>query len=262
MELRTIQLNQLARETWRAAVERFPRRDLERVEGFLDIVRGATLAPEVDPDRAINAHMYFPGLVARPWWSAEDFDVCERIASRFALIRQEAMRLLGRPRVFEAHPGVVSVGSGDSGNGSPLRGMWLGYYLHRHFSPVRTAAAETPVTARSLDGAPLGREAMLSFLSPRSEIGVHSDCINFVLSVYLPLFSEPGAWIRFGSETRTWQEGVCYAADSTYYHTSVNASSAWRGLLIVDLWHPDLTEVERSVLADAAPRIDRIIRAA
>ncbi|MBN1205563.1 MAG: aspartyl/asparaginyl beta-hydroxylase domain-containing protein [Myxococcaceae bacterium] len=258
MDPRQTTLARLADELEASARARHPPQELGRVAAFFDVVRGRALPPEVGPERAVNSRLYFPGLSARPWWELSELPLARGLASRFALIREEGARLLSRPWAFETHPGAWSQGrGGDTGS---LRGTWLAYYLQRYFQRLPLSAEQAPVTLRSLDGAPLSREAMFSFLSPGAEIGPHSDRVNFVVTIYLPLFSSPGAWIRFGREARTWSDGVCFAADSTYFHTSVNDSPWWRGLLIVDIWHPELTPVEREVLAEAVPRVDLVLR--
>jgi isochorismate hydrolase len=43
-------------------------------------------------------------------------------------------------------------------------------------------------------------------------------------------------------------------------HTHKNAGPQWRGLLLVDLWHPDLTAVERAILERAVPKVNDILR--
>jgi hypothetical protein len=258
MDRKSIILSQLADELEASARARHPPEALGRVAAFFDGVRGRTVPPDVGPERSVNPRLYFPGLSARPWWDVSELPLARLLASRFGMIREEGARLLSKPWAFATHPGAQSHGKGG-GTGS-LRGTWLAYYLQRYFQRIPIAAEHAPVSLRSLDGAPLSREAMFSFLSPGTEIGLHSDGVNFVVTIYLPLFSSPGAWIRFGREARTWSDGVCFAADSTYYHTSVNDSPQWRGLLIVDIWHPELTAVEREVLAEAVPRVDLILR--
>jgi aspartyl/asparaginyl beta-hydroxylase (cupin superfamily) len=256
---KSIRLARLADRLEAAVRARHAPGELDRVAAFFDVVRGKAVPPDVGPERAVNSRLYFPGLSARPWWDVSELPLARTLASRFVAIREEGARLLSRPWVFTSPPGARSHGNGGS-TGSPLRGTWLGYYLQRYFKRVPIAAEHAPVAFRSLDGAPLSREVMFSFLAPGSEIGLHSDRVNFLVTIYLPLFSAPGAWIRFGREARTWSEGVCFAADSTYYHTSVNDSPWWRALLIVDIWHPELTPVERNVLAEAVPPIDCILR--
>jgi aspartyl/asparaginyl beta-hydroxylase len=81
---------------------------------------------------------------------------------------------------------------------------------------------------------------------------------NLVLTLYLPLLAN-GAWITFGGESCAC-DGRCMAADSSFYHESANGSSSWRGLLLIDLWHPELTATECAVLECAVPRINDILR--
>jgi aspartyl/asparaginyl beta-hydroxylase (cupin superfamily) len=252
-----LQLSSEAQRLASAARERFPARDLVRIEQFFAIARGEQPPPEVEPERAINSRLHVPGLRARPWWDAGGFPIAGALRARFAALREEAVHLLQAPRAFARYPGAVL-----QGDGITLRGAWCGYYLQRYFRPVREAAEWAPVTLRALDGAQLSREAMISFLSPGAVIEPHSDRINFVITVYLPLVASAGAWIQFGDQRRYFQDGVCSVADSTYYHTSANASPHWRGLLIVDVWHPELTPVERAVLQEAVPALDAVLRAA
>lgn len=252
-----LRLSRVADALAREARERFVAGELERMEEFFAIARGDRAAPAVGSDRALNSRLCVPGLSARPWWEPEAFPLAAVLRSRFPAIRDEAARLLRAPLAFARHPGASL-----DGDGVTLRGAWRGYYLQRWFRPVREAAAWAPVTLRALDGAPLAREAMLSFLGPGAVIDRHSDRINFVVTIYLPLLAAAGACLCFGEQPRRLQEGRCEVADSTYYHTSVNASPWWRGLLIVDVWHPELTAVERAVLHEAVPRLDAVLREA
>ncbi len=142
---------------------------------------------------------------------------------------------------------------------SPLDGEWRGYYLQRHIRRVSVSAEHAPVTTRLLDSSPPARESLFSFLGPGSRIRRHSDLLNFVVTLYLPLFSS-GAWIEFGGETRHWKDGVCMVADSSYYHQSINPSPFWRGLLIIDVWHPSLTHIECDLLGRALPLVNDILR--
>jgi aspartate beta-hydroxylase len=259
MDGRSFALTRLARACWERVCQRYPSHELRRIDAFLAIAEGRARPPDAGPGRALHQHLHLPGLTAMPLWEASLFPLAARLAARFALIRQESLALLARQDAFGQEPGVVNVGSATAPSSS-LRGVWLGYYLQRYFRRQRQAAAGAPITLRTLDDEPLAREAMLSFLAPGATIGLHSDLVNFVVTIYLPLFSAPGAWIRFGDQVQTWDEGRCFVADSTYYHTSVNHSPWWRGVLIVDVWHPELTPVERAVLEEIVPSFDAVLR--
>ena len=46
-------------------------------------------------------------------------------------------------------------------------------------------------------------------------------------------------------ETRAWEEGRCLVFDDSFVHSVSHNGSAARIVLIVDVWHPDLTEAAR-----------------
>jgi aspartyl/asparaginyl beta-hydroxylase (cupin superfamily) len=56
--------------------------------------------------------------------------------------------------------------------------------------------------------------------------------------------------IRVGDEVREWTEGGCIYFDSSYRHEVWNTSSKPRVCLMLDIFHPDLTAIEREVLRD------------
>jgi hypothetical protein len=207
--------------------------------------------------RALHPRLYFPGLTDQPLWDSGLFPLASRLASCFELIRAEAAGLLARLWAFSRPPGVFTLGRGTS---SSLRGIWMAYYLRRHFQLQRVAAEQAPVSLRCNDDPATTREAMLAFLGPNSEINWHSDQVNFILTVYLPLISPFGSWIRFADQTQWWVDSQCFVADSTYYHRSTNHSTQWRAVMIVDVWHPELTPIERVVLAQVVPQLDAILR--
>ncbi|MCG5055965.1 MAG: aspartyl/asparaginyl beta-hydroxylase domain-containing protein [Myxococcales bacterium] len=251
------ELKRSADALWAESCARYPGSELERLEVFFAVARGEATPPDPGPQRALHSRLYVPGLTERPWWDAHAFPLARRLESRFPLIREEAVRLLSKPWVFRSHPGR-SGSSPAKDPQSPLEGEWRGYYLQRHLRRVPSTAAEAPVALRTLDEVPPAREALMSFLGPHSRIKEHSDKVNFVVTLYLPLFSD-GAWISFGGQRRTWIDGRCMAADSSYYHESVNTSDVWRGLMLVDLWHPELSEIERTVLERAVPRLNDVL---
>ena len=54
--------------------------------------------------------------------------------------------------------------------------------------------------------------------------------------------------LRVGKETRRWQEGRSIVFDDFYEHEVWNRTAEDRIVLIVDLWHPDLTPREIAIV--------------
>jgi len=51
-----------------------------------------------------------------------------------------------------------------------------------------------------------------------------------------------------GGEERTWSKGKLTTLDTSFEHSTGNPSSEDRHVLIIDFWHPELSEAERSGL--------------
>jgi aspartate beta-hydroxylase len=54
--------------------------------------------------------------------------------------------------------------------------------------------------------------------------------------------------IRVGGEARTWGDGCCIIFDDSFEHEVWNESAHERIVLIVDVWHPDLSDDEVKLL--------------
>jgi aspartate beta-hydroxylase len=233
--------------------------DGQRVGGFLRVLAGEAEPDAVPANRRVHRRMFMPGLTARPYWPVDTFAVTAVLRRRFGLMRQEAASMLAAPHVFYAPPGDARVGNGKV-DGGRLIGTWNAWYLQRYFKRQSLTAAHTPVTLRSLDTCSISREALFSMVGPGTHITLHSDELNFVTTLYLPLIATRGAWIDFAGEPREWREGDCFAADTTFLHESINATPLWRAILIVDVWHPELAESEVRFLTTIMPLADAIMR--
>lgn len=231
----------------------------QRVSQFLAFLDGSRTPPPVEAGRKIHQRMHVPGLTARAYWPADTFPLHKLLQDRFPLIQEEAHRLLRDARAFERLPGESHVGN-DAIDGGRLNGIWKAYYLQRYFERDNRTAEFAPVALRTLDGHRVSREALFSVVGPFTHIRMHSDELNFVTTLYLPLVSDDGAWIEFAGEKRGWTPGRCFAADSTFLHQSFNGTEAYRVILIVDLWHPELTAREIDLLEAMMPPIDAVMR--
>jgi aspartate beta-hydroxylase len=83
---------------------------------------------------------------------------------------------------------------------------------------------------------------------PNSGVQPHSDGRNFILTSHLGLIIPKGCWIQVGDEVRTWEEGKLITLDTSFEHSTGNPTESDRHVLIIDFWHPELTEAERKSL--------------
>jgi len=91
--------------------------------------------------------------------------------------------------------------------------------------------------------------AMFSLLAPHTPIPPHVGVNNARLVCHLPLIVPEGCWFRVGAETRFWKPGEAFVFDDTIEHEAMNPTDELRIVFIFDLWHPDLSEVERDAVS-------------
>ena len=85
----------------------------------------------------------------------------------------------------------------------------------------------------------------VSILGGRSHLKPHCGPSNHRLRLHLPLLVPEGARMRVGDETRPWREGVVAVFDDSFDHEVWNDGPHSRVVLLIDVWHPDLHEMER-----------------
>ena len=56
--------------------------------------------------------------------------------------------------------------------------------------------------------------------------------------------------MRVGSETRPWREGKVTVLDDSFEHEVWHRGAAPRVVLLVDVWHPQLSEADRQRVRD------------
>lgn len=92
-------------------------------------------------------------------------------------------------------------------------------------------------------------DAALSLQVSQSQLNAHCSVDNLRLRCHLALEIPDGCGIRVGSETRSWEEGRGLLFDDSFEHEVWNRSASDRLVLIVDFWHPDLTDAEMRALS-------------
>ena len=177
----------------------------------------------------------FPGLTARPWHEARVFDWIPRLEDSTAILREELAVLTGDGAFVPYRKDLARQGS------------WTTYMLWRFGRPERENLLRCPRATKVIESLPVSREAGLTYLSalaPGTRVAPHCGPTNTRLRVHLGLVVPDGCGIRVGQETRTWEGGRAIVFDDSFEHEVWNEGVESRYVLILDIWHPDLTAVE------------------
>lgn len=199
---------------------------------------------------------YFPELPQRQFYEREEFPWLAAVEAAVDAIRTELLVVLAdEAKVFS--PYVQSVGNRPRRDYGDLLDNpgWSAFYLIKGGEVVEEAARRCPQTLKALAAAPLtnapGRtpSVLFSLLRPGVRIPPHTGYTNARLICHLPLIVPEGCAIRVGNETRQWTDGQALIFDDSMEHEAWNGSVKPRVVLLFDIWRPELTAEERSLVA-------------
>jgi aspartyl/asparaginyl beta-hydroxylase (cupin superfamily) len=230
--------------------QRFPREGLGRVEECLEYLSGAR-KPDYPHPLQEPTRLFFPGLRAKPWHDAADFAWLPETERAAGAVLAELEALLAQNAGFFPYEDPYTLELGWKG--------WETFTLYRKGKRHKKNAERCPATVELLERSRGIRQGMFSRLKPGAHLAPHTGGVNVVLTCHLGLIVPEGCAIRVGGEARGWQPGKCLVFDDSFIHEAWNHGSETRFVLLWDVWHPDLTELEISALKTLFPILDKML---
>jgi aspartate beta-hydroxylase len=219
----------------RAVAAGIDRRSLARVSDYLD--SKFRLRPDQTGHPAQRPSAFFPGLRPVPIYN-ESFDWVDLLEANAAEIQREfqALREAGELR---PHPQKLA----DAGS-------WNTYYLYSNGSRYDDHCEACPVTAgliEQIDGAGIAGQAYFSVMSGGTHVEAHCGPTNSRIRCHLGLKVPNSSVIRVDETMLHWRQLGCIVFDDSFEHEVWNPDEE-RAVLIIDVWHPDLTPEEKWAL--------------
>lgn len=200
-------------------------------------------------------HFQFPGLAEREFYPPRLFPWLKDLEQATDIIASEMQALLAAERA-ELVPYVQYADHLPLDQWRELNNNsdWTAVHLLQNGKVVEANAQLCPRTLELLGqfdqphirGA--SPNAMFSLLAPHTAIPPHVGVNNTRLVCHLPLVVPEGCWFRVGAETRLWKRGQSFIFDDTIEHEALNPTDQLRVVFIFDVWHPDLTVLERQAV--------------
>jgi aspartyl/asparaginyl beta-hydroxylase (cupin superfamily) len=185
-------------------------------------------------------------LTAQPFWDTtsdeQNFPWAKALEANSAVILEEFQTKLSNSNQFAADSVWQNQVMGDGW--SAIRLQRLGVWNTENCQ----AFPKTYELLRSLSIPLAVRGVCFARQAPQSGVQPHSDGRNFILTSHLGLVIPDGCWIQVGNERRSWAPGKLTTLDTSFTHSTGNPSNEDRHVLILDFWHPELSEGERSAL--------------
>jgi hypothetical protein len=182
----------------------------------------------------------YPGLSSIPWHEPHRFQLVRDLEAIAGEVADEVHAFAGKGFHEEAEK------IGRSGRWSVLFLYERGRKNEDNCSrcPQTAAAIEANRTVRSQGGL-----IYFSRLDPHTLVAPHRGPTNMRLRCHLGIDVPEDCGLRVGGVTRTWEERRCLVFDDSFTHEVWNRSNQPRLVLVVDLWHPDLTDDEVTLLS-------------
>ena len=208
-------------------------------------------------------YYYFPELPHVQFYEREQFPWLAALEAATAEIRAEFLEILKDDSLFR--PYVQSdprMPRGDQKEMMDNR-AWSAFYLWKDGQVMAENAARCPRTMRALEDVPLARvsnrspSVLFSLLRPGTHIPPHHGFVNTRLICHLPVLVAPRCGLRVGNEVREWVEGRALVFDDTIEHEAWNSSGEPRAVLLFEIWRPELSDAERSLVARMLEAVDR-----
>ena len=175
------------------------------------------------------------------------------IKQNWKIIQKEALAILGR-NLFQSEGESLS----DTGK-------WAQYELYRQGRKVVRNCKNAPITCNLVDSITQiaqNRRGQVKFsvMEAGTHVYAHSGPTNCRLRVHVGLqipghssssvASESSTRLRVADQYLTWKNGEMFIFDDSYDHEvwHDNPQKEARVVLILDLWHPELTEHQKMTL--------------
>lgn len=239
--------------------EKFDGKDIERILTSWRLVDQGYYRKEYvgsktkhHDDMIQECHSYVPGLSIKPFWDTQDFDWTRRLESSYSAIREEFDAVIATLPRSQKEGSNIWAGALTDDATSYGEG-WKTLVLMDRGRWDNVNANLFPRTCQAIykSGVP-ATEIFFASMEGPSSIKKHSDFTNFVLTSHLaldiPHSGENKCRLTVGNETHQWLNGKTYVFDTSLLHDAINESDQMRYILMMRVWHPDLTNVEKEAL--------------
>jgi aspartate beta-hydroxylase len=200
-----------------------------------------------------ECHSYVPGLKIQPFWNPEDdFDWAKELENSYPEIAAEFQAVTADLQTLQQQGNNIWAGALTQ-DASAYGQDWKTLVLMNRgtWDPINVNLFPKTSSAVQKAGVPVTEVFFASMKGP-SKIERHTDFTNFVLTSHLaidiPCNGQNKCRLTIGDTTNEWINGKCMVFDTSLLHDAVNESDEMRYILMMRIWHPDLTCVEREAL--------------
>lgn len=198
------------------------------------------------------AHSYVPGLRPQEFYDTSDHPWSSKLEKKYKELKREFTQVTSDMAKLQEEGNNIWAGALTEDASSYGEGWKTLVLMNRGiWDPVNVQLF--PKTAKAVRDCKIPAvEVFFASMQPNTDIQPHTDFTNFVVTSHLALdIPESGnnkCRLTIGDETRQWINGEVMLFDTSIRHSAVNEADQTRYILMMRVWHPDLTQVERDAL--------------
>uniref|UniRef100_A0A6P7G242 Aspartyl/asparaginyl beta-hydroxylase isoform X4 n=1 Tax=Diabrotica virgifera virgifera TaxID=50390 RepID=A0A6P7G242_DIAVI len=187
-----------------------------------------------------------PKLSGKPWWNPEDIPYPKffnLLLQSWRKIREEGLSILSEKGYFQ-----------DESENLRDTGEWKQFELYARGQKNVNNCKKCPFTCSIINQIPEAKnckrgQTKFSVMHPGTHIWPHCGPTNCRLRAHLGLKVPSNTFLRVADDIRSWKEGEIIVFDDSFEHEVWHNGTDFRLILIVDIWHPELTPSEKNTLS-------------
>lgn len=197
---------------------------------------------------------FLPNLHASPFWDSVPAQFSEKIKSLRDKVQQAQGAITSEFLSLQASKILPD----ELSRRNPPDG-WTQHTIIAEGKWNQRLARLCPKTTQLLRQLPLCNTSLgyayFSTLAPNADIRAHYGASNIKLRMQVPLVvgEAGGAAITVSTSTRVYSKQDIIIFDDTFAHSVQNSGTSPRTVLLIDIWHPQLTLSTRQQLIGAFP---------
>ncbi|MDM9583643.1 MULTISPECIES: aspartyl/asparaginyl beta-hydroxylase domain-containing protein [unclassified Nostoc] len=227
----------------------YPKENIQRIDDAIKTYISFLEKSATDYTQKKSDFLY-PGITHKPWYETHDNDVLQLVDDRlkkgFSDIKNEWLAYLS------SRQKVVSIYNASEIYSHLKDEDWQGYQLRYKGKFTETGVALFPNTVKILSELEpfLYGNGLVEFLvmKPGVIVPPHIDDMNISLTCHLGITIPENCGLRVASKTQNLTQGGILFFDNSFEHEAWNKSQEERVILLLELYHPELTNFEKALL--------------
>lgn len=197
---------------------------------------------EVEDQQQPNI-LFVEGLSAKPFWTEEEF------VSDITILESETEDIISEfENVYEnVWPEGWLVNTTPAGEWAVFHLLNQGIYNKKNCQKCpKTCAILKKLVGAMSQSKNLFGNASFSVVQSGTDISPHYGPSNVRIRCHLGLkISDPEfSFITVNGQRSSWEAGKCLLFDDSFLHEVHHSGEAARAVLLIDMWHPELTQPE------------------